>query len=229
MRNKKHGFGHTAVNVMIIALIAAIYFCMQPQQATQAAFSPTAIYRGHSSSAVALQFVVSWDAPALRDILDTLESHSAHASFFVSGKWAENNPDMLKKILSLGHEIGTLGYASESDGDMDWLIEDISRSLDIIKEETGFTCSLYYCGNRDLTASARAASALGLKNVRCTQDLLCARGDSRDIIGRVPQKVRAGSILLMTPTGQAAKALPSVIEAAAAQGLYLTSTGRVLD
>ena len=222
-------FRHTAVNVLIIALIAAIYLCMQRPPATLAVMSSSVIYQGRSEDSVALQFIVQWDAQALPDIISTLNDKNVRATFFVSGKWAENNSDTLIQLIREGHELGTLGYAPDSDGDRDWLIEDISRSLDIIKTKTGYDCKLYYCGDRDIGNSSRAANALGLKNVRCTLDLLCARGDSRDIINRVPESLRGGAILLMAPTRSAVQALPSVIDILVSRGLALIPTGRILE
>lgn len=221
-------FSHTAVNVLIIALIAAIYFCMLKPPAAATAASPSVIYKGRAEGSVALQFIVSWNAPALGSILDTLSAEGIRASFFVSGRWAEENPEMLKRIKDSGHELGTLGYSPAEDGDDNWLREDISRSLGIIKKETGYESTLYYCGERRRNTSHRAAQALGLRNVRCTYDLLCARGTSYDIIERVPVSLRGGEILLMTPTGQAAEALPGVIRAIERAHLSVCPTGRLL-
>ena len=44
------------------------------------------------------------------DILDTLDQYEAKATFFVLGTWAEANPDIMKKIVAHGHEIGNHSY-----------------------------------------------------------------------------------------------------------------------
>ena len=40
------------------------------------------------------------------DILAALRSAGLHVTFFVTGKWCEKNPDMVKAISADGHEIG---------------------------------------------------------------------------------------------------------------------------
>lgn len=44
-------------------------------------------------------------------ILDILQAHGVHATFFVLGERAEKCPDLLHRIVDEGHEIGLHGYA----------------------------------------------------------------------------------------------------------------------
>ncbi len=40
-------------------------------------------------------------------ILDILRKHHAHATFFVLGTNAENEPSLLRRIVAAGHELGS--------------------------------------------------------------------------------------------------------------------------
>ena len=55
---------------------------------------------------VALTFDVAWENGDLPEILDVLEEEGVKVSFFVTGEWAEQNPELLKKIRDLGHDLG---------------------------------------------------------------------------------------------------------------------------
>ncbi|HOA43303.1 MAG TPA: polysaccharide deacetylase family protein, partial [Bacillota bacterium] len=53
---------------------------------------------------------VDWGEDVLPDMLDIFEQKDLKITFFVSGRWAENNPWLLRKIYILGHEIQNHGY-----------------------------------------------------------------------------------------------------------------------
>lgn len=44
------------------------------------------------------------------EILDVLASRHVHATFFLMGWWAEQHPDLVRRIQAGGHEIGSHGY-----------------------------------------------------------------------------------------------------------------------
>jgi peptidoglycan/xylan/chitin deacetylase (PgdA/CDA1 family) len=51
---------------------------------------------------------------AMPRILDLLDSHSIKASFYIPGYVAETHVDMVKEVVSRGHEVGHHGYLHES-------------------------------------------------------------------------------------------------------------------
>lgn len=60
-------------------------------------------------SVVALTFDSAWGTEDLADILAILKKHNAPSTFFVTGDWAEKNPDAIKAIDAAGHEIANHG------------------------------------------------------------------------------------------------------------------------
>ena len=46
----------------------------------------------------------------LDHLLELLDRHQAQATFFVLGSLAEQSPELLRKVASLGHEIASHGY-----------------------------------------------------------------------------------------------------------------------
>lgn len=58
---------------------------------------------------VALTFDSAWGTEDLTDILSILQKHDAPAVFFVTGDWADKNPDAISSIAAAGHELGNHG------------------------------------------------------------------------------------------------------------------------
>ena len=54
---------------------------------------------------VALTFDAGSDAGFASQILDTLKSENVKASFGMTGKWAEQNPDIFRRIVAEGHHL----------------------------------------------------------------------------------------------------------------------------
>ncbi len=59
--------------------------------------------KGHK---IALTFDDGPDADITPRILDALQSHGAHATFFVIGRYAEAHPELVRRIIAEGHELG---------------------------------------------------------------------------------------------------------------------------
>ncbi|HWS29151.1 MAG TPA: polysaccharide deacetylase family protein [Clostridia bacterium] len=230
---KKHRTGKAfefTVNALLVFLIVTLYLVTGNPEAQQAmALSyGTPVYRGQAEGKIAVEFAVSWNAQALTDILDTLKENDTCVTFAVSGEWAEGNPELLKRMYEDGHELATMGYDPNKDGRLSWVTEDVRRSLEAIESGSGATVRVYYSGNRNIAVSSGAASALSLTQVICTSDLLCARGTAEDILARALQSPIEGSIVLMQPTSEAAKALQGLIDAFQEKGIRLTTVKDVL-
>ena len=56
--------------------------------------------------AVALTFETAPGNDNTARILDILDKYEIHATFFVTGSWADQHPDLLKRIADSGHDLG---------------------------------------------------------------------------------------------------------------------------
>lgn len=217
--------GQAITNLLLILLIVGLYIgTAEPQVVSVSA----PVYRGSARDAVALQFAVSWNAAALPGILDTLQAEGVRATFAVSGAWARENPQLALRMAEEGHELATMGDAPEKDGKLSFVQADLERSLAAIESAAGARAALYYSGSRAVNISARAAKKVGLTQVLCTVDLLCAKGDAGDILKRVSDTPIPGSIMLLQPTASALEALPGVLRALQEKGIEPTTTSEVL-
>ena len=152
-RRAKNGW---AINLFLAFIIISLYLVTSRQDAAQVMASLYAgpAYRGRSDDKIALEFAVSWNATAMEDILATLKDKNTRATFVVSGKWARENADMLKRIADEGHEIGTMGDDPSFDGNLSETKADIQKSLESIKAASGVDTVLYYSGSRSVAVSA---------------------------------------------------------------------------
>ena len=77
------------------------------------------IRKGNTSrNAVAFSFDAGSDAGYTAQILDTLKTNGIRVSFGMTGRWAEQNPDLLQRIVNEGHELinHTYDHASFTGG-----------------------------------------------------------------------------------------------------------------
>ena len=68
------------------------------------------IYRGNADRPLmSLTVNVDWGQEVLPDMLATLKEHDVKVTFFVTGRWAKQFPDLLKQMAEAGHEIANHG------------------------------------------------------------------------------------------------------------------------
>ena len=146
----------------------------------------------------------------------------------MSGEYALLRPDTVTRICNDGHELITMGDKPSFDGSADEVKADIAASLNSIYNACGTAPSMYYSGRRDTAVSQKAASQMGLTHVQCTVDLRCASGNADDITERGLNKPIIGSIILMQPTGEAAKALDGLILGFERKGITVGTVSDVL-
>jgi len=153
------------------------------------------------------QVVFTFDGGAgnhsIDEILAALEKHDVTATFFVTGKWAEQNTPAMQRINTAGHEIFnhtyshpdlTLITASE-------IAKEFAQTERIIKDITGKTTKPYFrppygARNRVVWDAAQAA---GYRSVYWTVDALdwkpgISEAEVRD---RVLSNLKPGTIYMM--------------------------------
>lgn len=93
---------------------------------------------GIGEKAIALTFD---DGPSdyTEELLDGLQMYDAKATFFVVGKTAEKNPEIVKRAHEDGHLIGnhTYSHIDFYKSTLEEIEEDINKGAEVIKEITG--------------------------------------------------------------------------------------------
>jgi peptidoglycan/xylan/chitin deacetylase (PgdA/CDA1 family) len=149
------------------------------------------------------QVIFTFDAgsgtQSAQQILDTLKKYNLKATFFLTGKWAEKNGDLVKTISSAGHEIGNHTYSHPhltqiSD---DEIVSELKKTEDIIVGLTGKSTKPYFrapYGERNAHILEITAQA-GYQSVYWSTDAL----DWEESTGMTADKVRARILAHLEP------------------------------
>lgn len=184
--------------------------------------------------AMALTINVDWGEEYIPAILDALDHGKARATFFVTGRWAKKNPELLKLMVSRGHQIENHGYAHPHPDQLSVGAnqEEIKKTESIIEGIIGRKTHFYAppYGEKGMSG-LRAAEGLGYQTVLWTLDTVDWRPESTPQViakrilnpavrfGIKPNK--SGAIVLMHPKENTLKALPVILDQLAREGFML--------
>lgn len=225
--NKKTLWG-----LLIILMLLTLVFCLLFYNKADETFNIDIHYKGNiDEKVVAFACNVDWGNEYIPPMLEVFQNNNIKITFFVTGKWAEKNPDILRDIYEKGHEIGNHGY---NHIDYDKISyeknkEEIVRSNDIIKNIINFE-PIYFAppsgAYNDNTI--RAAKDLNYDIIMWSIDTIDWRDDSNKekITSRVVDKIHNSAIVLMHPTEETLKALPNIISSLTNSGYKI---GRISD
>lgn len=206
--------GRGFAGILFIGFAALVFFQMIKIQS--AAIPAQAIYQGNSGEkAVAFCVNVDWGEEFLPEMLTVLKKEEAQVTFFVTGQWAEKNPDLLRQMHEAGHGIQNHGYKHAHFNNLSGedAREQIVKGGQIIKELTG-TTSVYFAPpygefNNNLV---KAAENLNHKLIMWSVDTIDWQLPTAEtIIKRVMNQIHSDAIILMHPTRPTAEALPELI------------------
>jgi peptidoglycan/xylan/chitin deacetylase (PgdA/CDA1 family) len=88
---------------------------------------------------IALTFDAGASAEPVDSILKTLAKHDLHVTFFLTGKWCEQNPELVKRIYEAGHEIGNHTYSHKDLRKLDdaGIAEELEKTAALVSKLTG--------------------------------------------------------------------------------------------
>ena len=186
-----------------------------------------------SERVVALTFDAGGNAAGLESILATLAAEGVPGTFFLTGRWADANPDGVAAIAAAGHRLGNHSvshppFTTLSDAA---IRDEVLGAEASIRAAGGDPRPLFRfpLGDRDARTIA-AVNDLGYVPVRWTVDTLGWKGTSggesaQAVCDRAVGALRPGEIVLMhvgsNPDDGStldADALPEVIEQMRAAG-----------
>lgn len=94
-----------------------------------------------------LTFDAGYENGYTEAILDALKKHNAPATFFVVGTYVENNPDLVKRMVSEGHIVGNHTYSHpdmSAISSKEAFEKELSSVENAYKEATGETMTKFY-------------------------------------------------------------------------------------
>jgi peptidoglycan/xylan/chitin deacetylase (PgdA/CDA1 family) len=136
-------------------------------------------------------------------VLEAAIEHNLKLTFFTTGKFAEQNPEVIKKFAAAGHEVfnHTYSHPHLTQISEDQVKEELTKADEIISGLTGTTTKPFFrppYGNRDKHV-LEIASILGFQSVYWTTDALDweTGRTNEQTKERIYSSLKNGGIILM--------------------------------
>lgn len=202
----------------------------------QAYYTLKPIYEINTDQKIlALSFDISWGNKTPMPVLEILKENQIKCTFFLSGPWVKEYPEIVQKIKEDGHEIGNHGYRhiDLSNLSKTEIKEEIRKTHQIIKAGTGVEAKLIRTPNGDYSNHViEAIHESGYEAIQWGTDSLDWMNPGVDsIIERVCQQAHPGDIILMHASDtcqQTAEALPVIIKNLQDQGYKMLTVSELL-
>ncbi len=209
----------TRVKAMLIGVLA-VFLLASSVVYVQAYHKLKPIYEIRTNKKiVALTFDISWGNKTPMPVLEILKENEVTATFFLSGPWVKQYPEIAKRIAEDGQEVASHGYRhiNLSNLSKTEVKEEVMKAHQNIKEVTGVEAKLIRTPNGDYSNHV-------IEGIHeCKYEAIQWGTDSLDwmnpgvntIIERVTKRAHPGDIILMHASDtckQTTEALPVIIE-----------------
>lgn len=220
---------------LLIAIGSTLFVSVHNTDSAVTVASNKPIYQGNPERKyISLTFNVDWGENVLLQIIEVLAEKDVKATFFLTGRWAEKNPDLVKNIASRGHEIGNHGFSHPHVKNLsrEQNRQEIKRAEQVIKEITGKSLTLFAPPYGEEAPQVVAAAAdLGYNTIMWTIDTIdWQKGRTVETVyKKVIREARNGAIVLMHPKDITLSALPSIIDALRRDGYQLVTVSEIIQ
>jgi peptidoglycan/xylan/chitin deacetylase (PgdA/CDA1 family) len=198
------------------------------------------VQRGANRAAIALTLDAGADSAPTSAMLDILAERNIKITFFLTGDWIERNPDLTRRIIADGHEVGnhSTSHPDFRGLDENGMLLELQTMSDRLYAVTGTRPAPYFrppYGAYDERV-LRIVIANGYLPIFWTLDSLDSVGDPKSaefLVDRLTNTLatdkRNGAILLAhCGNATTAEALPRILDAFAEQGLIVTTLSQTL-
>jgi peptidoglycan/xylan/chitin deacetylase (PgdA/CDA1 family) len=202
---------------------------------------PILLQRGRDDKPwVALTLDAGASAAPVPRMLQTLREHNVHITFFLTGAWIKDNPDLAKQIVADGHEIAnhTFTHPDLTKLDEESIRKELADTEALMQQTTGATTRPLFrppFGAYDQRV-LRIVEAEGYLPIYWTLDSLDSVGEPKTpdfllerITGKLtPEQLRGAIILAHCGSEPTADALPRILDRFAELGLEVKKVSEVL-
>ena len=225
------------VSVCTVIILMVMAFSISKSQEvveTAASIKKLPIYNVQTDeNKVALTMNCAWNADDIDSILQTLEKHNVHITFFMVGDWVDKYADAVKKIADKGHEIGNHSntHPHVNQLNLEKNIAEIEETAKKIKKITGKATTLYrgpYGEYNDTVI--QAAEAQNHYTIQWNIDTLDYSGlTGEEMWSRIENKLEKGSIIIMhNGTKHTADSLDSILSKIKQKGFKIVTVSDLI-
>ncbi|MEQ8201244.1 MAG: polysaccharide deacetylase family protein [Syntrophomonadaceae bacterium] len=222
-----------AIGVVLMVLVAGvIFYTYALKDRSVAAGGPEPIFQGNTGSKmVAITVNVDWGEEFLPAMLTEFKKNNAQVTFFVTGRWAEKNADMLQQMAQAGHSVQNHGYRHVHFNALgtEEIGSEIKKAEEIIFNITGQKSSFFASPYGEYNPRlVQAVNGIGYQYIMWSVDTIDWQKPAPEtIVNRVMKKVHNDAIILMHPTEPTVKALPTLLGQLQAQGYQMVSIDKI--
>ena len=167
-------------------------------------------------------------------LLEILKQRNIKVTFFLIGENAASNPDIVRRILADGHEIGNHSWTHPQLSRLsdDRVTAEINKTQDAIKDASGFTPTLLRPPYGAITTRQREwiESQFGLNIILWSVDPFDWKRPGASVITqRILSQVRPGAIVLSHDIHkQTVDAMPATLDALIAKGYKFVTVTQLI-
>lgn len=199
--------------------------------------NPAVINRGNPNvKQMSLTFDDGGSAKNVRSVIDTLDKYNVKATFFFVGSFIEKNPELIKDIVSRGHDVANHSYSHPELTKLSYakVKNELLKSQTLLKNITGQEMKPYLrppYGSHNSTV-LKAAADTGHSHI------VMWNVDTEDWKGKTPMQLTKhvvsnsgnGNIVLMhtASSSNSYKALPDIIKGLQNKGYKLVTISELL-
>jgi len=195
----------TLFRIAAVALTAAaifVYASIALKEDTAVFSQDNAIMAGSGTEKeIALTIDTSFgENDYTKAIMDVLDEHGAKATFAVMGVWARENPELVKEMISRGHDVISHSMTHERYAKLgaDGAVSDAQAARELLQTDFGIDTDMirlpYGSGNEEISA---VLSENGFKIVGWSLDSEDWKGETaEEIAEEILDDLKAGDIVL---------------------------------
>ncbi|MCR4962577.1 MAG: polysaccharide deacetylase family protein [Firmicutes bacterium] len=218
----------------LCVLLAAVCLAVAVETNRQAQTALAPYHAGiPEKSLVTLTVNVDWGNEYLPELLRILDEQQVKATFFLTGRWAAENPKLARQIAEGGHELGNHGYHHNSPNacGKEEIMKEIKQAEQAIFDATGYRTALYAPPSGESEPHViEAADRCGYRTILWSVDTIDWQNpDRQTLLDRVESKLTAGSIILAHPTAVTVAALPQIIAMVREKGWDFGTVSQNID
>ena len=182
---------------------------------------------------LSISFDAAWGRANTEGILDILDQYGVKTTFFLVGFWAEEHPDLVRELVSRGHEIGnhSATHPHMSQLNQAQIREELRKTSDLVKSITGTPTTLVlppYGEYNDLVV--RVSREEGYECVQWNVDSLDWKNlGTENMVRQCTKQVSPGDIVLFhNDSKYILEALPQILEYYTKEGYRIIPISQLL-
>lgn len=217
--------------LLLLGLSVAVWGIFSWWQQSSSVMGP--IYQGvNDKKAVAFAVNVDWGEDIVPQMLEIFSKEKIKGTFFVTGRFAEKFPQVIKEIEKAGHEIGNHGFSHGHPDQMGFgeNQQQITRTEEVLIKSGLKPVKLFAPPYGECSPPVvEAAGKLGYKTIMWTVDTVDWKGGSgQQIAEKIIANAQNGAIILMHPTKVTIEALPIMIGELKKQGYKFEKISQII-